>query len=556
MSKRTKTVSNKQTHRTPYDKNASAPRLIAEELMDKSTELKRQAGLMKSALESMKADLPHLYGFPWYKWSKAFFESRNKKNLMVGPNQVSKSSSAIRKNIEWACNRKLWPELWPTQPRVFWYFYPDFATATAEFIHKWIPEFLPRGDFKKHPEYGWKEFFASGDIESVTFNTGVTIYFKAYGQKLINLQAQTIHMITCDEEMPPTYVDELMARLVASQGYFNMTFTATQGHELWYRAMECVGSVEESFPDAFKQVVSLYDCMEYEDGSPSPWTLERIRARERECSTEAEKLRRVFGRFVKDEGRKYPTFRPDIHARTPEDLGPVPSDWRWYAGVDVGSGGYVKGRRRSSGAIVIIAVNPQFTKGRIKMSWRGDYTDTTASDILQKYREMLAYLKCSVTNAAYDHASREFQIIASRSGEPFVQAKKDRFAGEKLLNELFKSGALEIESGGGDNVKLITELMTVPAGVSKKFVDDLTDALRYAALLIPWDFPRISPSLGALNAELSGVDEDFPPINATPEEYARWEIKQRRRDYDSERKTTGWVEFEEEIAEWNEAYGS
>jgi hypothetical protein len=117
-------------------------------------------------------------------------------------------------------------------------------------------------------------------------------------------------MVSGDEEMPEDYVDELLARVSASDGYFNLAFTATQGFQLWFRAMECIGTSEEVFPDAHKQCVSLYDCQIYEDGTPGAWPIERIKAREKSCTTEAEVLRRVHGRFVKDEGRKYANFSP------------------------------------------------------------------------------------------------------------------------------------------------------------------------------------------------------------------------------------------------------
>ena len=84
-----------------------------------------QQSVIKARIKELREDLPHLYGWKFYPWSREFFESRNKMNLLCAANQIGKSSIAIRKNIEWACNKKLWPELWDTEPKQFWYFYPS-----------------------------------------------------------------------------------------------------------------------------------------------------------------------------------------------------------------------------------------------------------------------------------------------------------------------------------------------------------------------------------------------------------------------------------------------
>jgi len=62
--------------------------------------------------------------------------------------------------------------------------------------------------------------------------------------------------------------------------------------------MEPAESDKEELPDALKMTVSLYDAMYYEDGSPSHWTIEKIKRIEARCSTDAEVQKRVFGRFI------------------------------------------------------------------------------------------------------------------------------------------------------------------------------------------------------------------------------------------------------------------
>lgn len=428
---------------------------------------------VEKALQEKRNNLPHIYGQKHYLWSRAFYNSTNKINLLCAANQIGKSTTAIKKNIEWACNKKLWPKLWPDpipEPKMFWYFYPTAEIATIEFEKKWIPDYLPRNEMKNHEWYGWTSEYDSSGINAVHFRSGVSIYFKTYSQKIGNLQTSTVHMITGDEEMPEDFVDELMARLTNTRGYYNLVFTATSGYQLWYRAMECQGGAEEAYKTAFKQNVSLYDCMFYEDGTPGPWNEESIKERRDKCTSEAEVLKRVFGKFVKDEGRKYAAFS---HDRNLTQQLPVPHDWRVYGGVDVGSGGVTaSGGRRSSAAILFIAVNPDCTRGRIINSWRGDHQDTTAGDILQKYREMRKGY--NLIQSCYDYQSREFGLIAARNGENFVSAEKKTGLGEHILNTLFRSVALTIDDGVADNAKLVTELMSIPAGEkNRRFQDDL-----------------------------------------------------------------------------------
>jgi hypothetical protein len=217
--------------------------------------------------------------------------------------------------------------------------------------------------------------------------------------------------------------------------------------------------------------------------------------------------------------------------------------------VDVGSGG----KGRSAGTSLFIAVNPEFTKGRVTRTWRGDHQETTAGDILAKFRELRG--KENLTQACYDYQSREFALIASRSGEPFVPANKARDAGEKTVNVLFQAKALTIDADVYDNQKLITELMSIPVGEkNRKFQDDLADTLRYVVELIPWDFARISPD-STQGAKSAGVDIlDDPDPSWTKEQYSAWEIRQRRGDI--KRGNDEWQEFYDDVDEWNEAYGN
>lgn len=525
-----------RTHRNHSRPHFSKPELLTEK------------GRIEAVLHKKKSELPHLYGFPWYSWARKFFESRYKLSFLTAANQASKSSSQIRKCIDWATDKRKWPELWPSSvPQQFWYMYPSADLATSEFETKWM-QFLPKGSAKASEEYGWEAEYKKGYIHAIRFRSGITVYFKNYTQKIQNLQASSVHAIFSDEEMPPEFYDEISARLSATQGYFSMVFTATDGHPLWYRTMERIGCEDEAFKTAQKQIVSLYDCLYYEDGSPGGWTLERIKEREASCSSDAEIQRRVMGRFVKEEGRKYHQFDPQRHVKPKYG---IPHDWRVYAAVDVGSGRKSTLRTtKSSGAIVFIAVNPDNTRATVFKTWRGDDLETSAGDILEQYRLMRVGL--TVVQAAYDYASKEFGIIASRSGENFLPADKSRDSGEQTLNTLFKHNMLDIQDV--DHApKLVQELMTVPAGDKhRKIQDDLSDALRYCSIpsFIPWDWSRIKLSTGELLDEVA-----VSPKPMTDTERLAQSIRERRGEFYRKEEDPD-REFQDFIDELNEEYGS
>jgi len=153
--------------------------------------LQERAQLLEKKLE-LQEKLPHLYGWKWYPWAWEFFKSTDRYCFLVAANQISKSSSQIRKCIEWAGNPDIWPALWRTRPRQFWYLYPSKEVALVEFESKWVPEFLPRD--KEHPTYGWH--FDKKRL-ALYFNSGVVVYFKSYMTDVSNLQTASAHAIWC-----------------------------------------------------------------------------------------------------------------------------------------------------------------------------------------------------------------------------------------------------------------------------------------------------------------------------------------------------------------------
>lgn len=482
--------------------------------------------LERRALE--KKELPHLYGWKWYPWAKQFFDSVQKENLLCAANQISKSSTQMRKCIHWATDKSIWPKLWPhMRPNQFWYLYPNKDVATAEYYTKWV-QFLPQGSMKDDPIFGWHPEFERKQIKALHFNSGVVVYFKSYSQDVGDLQTGTVFAMFCDEELPVELLGELQSRLNATDGFFHMVFTATLGQDYWRRAIEPRPDEEETHPDAFKQQISLYQCLTYEDGSKSHWTEERIERIKRKCTTTMDMLIRVYGKFAKIGGRKFECYDESINR---SENHPLPKDWLIYSGVDIGSGG----EKGHPAAIVFIAVDPFFRRGRVFRAWRGDKIRTESGDILVKYIELRGTLKPVLQ--CYDFASAEFRMVSESAGESFEPAEKKHEVGEKILNTLFKHKMLSIQTGDSELDKLSGELMALLQSTPKKeAIDDLCDALRYAATKIPWDFSAL----------------DGLPIHLAPQPQMPSEQDQRRGLVSLE--DAEKIRIEEEFDEWNEQY--
>lgn len=495
--------------------------------------------------------LPHLYGFKHYTWSRQFFESHNKMNLLCAGNQLSKSSTQIRKCIEWATNPKLWKVLWPGRtPRIFWYFYPSIDVAKVEVEKKWIPEFLPRGRYKDDMVRGWRLDATKRETNAIHFNSGISVYFKYYSQEAINLQSSTVDAIFTDEEIPVDYYNELLARTFASDGYFHMVFTATLGQELWQRAIEGVGD-KEMFKDAFKLQVSMYDCQFYEDGSPGAYDLEKIKRVEEKCTSEAEIQKRVHGKFIADSGRKYYAYSASRHYMKKF---PIPVDWKLYGGVDIGSGGS-GGKDAHPGAICFVAVRPDYQFGVVYRAWRGDSEATTAGDILNRFIELRD--QDQLTLQIFDQNAKDFGTIAGRIGESFCKAEKSHEIGEQVVNTLFKNDMIMLFDDDPEIAKLGSELQSLQKSTPKnRAKDDLADAFRYAVVKIPWDF-SIAKSAVEIKAPALPL-YDRPIAELSSAELRELEIMERRGlvPRASGHSKDTWEETEEEFDFWNESYGN
>jgi phage terminase large subunit-like protein len=496
-----------------------------------SIEAKLKKLELLEARKKLRDGLPHLYGFPWYPWARKFHDSTNKDNFLVAANQISKSSTLIRKNIHWATEKSLWTTLWPRRrPLQFWYLYPTRDVTEVELEEKWKPEFLPKGEYKDSPIYGWKDEWKHGQPFAIHFNSGVSLYFKTYSQSVTDLQTGTCDMISFDEELPADLYDELNLRRAATDGYLNGVFTATLAQEFWRLAMEEHGA-EEKFKDALKMQVSMYDCLFYEDGTPSHWTPEKIQRIINSCRSEAEVQRRVFGRFVADTGLRYASFSRTVNVKKPV---PFPPDWRVYSGVDIGGGG-----SGHPSAICFVAVSPDYKQGRVFAGWRGGGEVTTSSDVLDRYLLMRAQVKIPIMAQYYDWHAKDFSTIATRLNEPFLPAEKSHEIGESMLNVLFKNEMLSIDAIPELDA-LCTELTTNRQNVLKnKAKDDFIDALRYSITKIPWNWEAIKSEQ---------IQREVPH---TAKELS--EIELRRKGFSGEPKE-GYDNIEEEFAAWNELY--
>lgn len=497
--------------------------------------------------KELKEGLPYLYGWKHYKWSREFFESRNKENFLVAANQIGKSSVAIRKCIHWATAKDLWTELWQLdlhgRPNLFWYFYPTRDVATVEFKTKWSL-FLPSGSFKSHPVFGWHAEYDRKQIVAVHFNSGVSVYFKTYAQNVTDLQAATVYALFVDEELPVDLLPELSARLNASDGYYHAVFTATSGQEHWRRCLEEVGGPLETHKGAFKKNVSLYDCLEFEDGSPGPWTEDKIKRAIAKCPTKAEVQRRIYGRFVVGDGLKYSAFEHERNTTTERG---VPKGWHIYGGVDVGSGG----EKGHPAAIAFVAVSPDFTQGRVFSAWRGDGVDTTNTDILIKYRDMRGDMK--PMEQVYDYASKDFFTIASRLGETFTPAEKNHEIGEGIFNTLLRHGMLKIVIGDSETDKLIAEICSLLKTTPKRQAqDDLCDVVRYICAAIPWDYKAVEKNID-LELAFKKAMTVKKPKKLTHEELIDKEREEQRQAF---LRNGEPEENSDELAEWAELYGA
>jgi len=434
----------------------------------------------------VKSDFQACNAHKLYEWQRDFLTNRKLLAFLTAANQIGKSSIQIIRCINQACRQDLWPYYFPNlNPKSFLYLYPENKLATQEWHEKWVKMYMSRGAMIDDPRYGWKANYDKKYIESVKFNSGVTLFFRNYSQSPSSLQASTADAVFLDEETPEAHYDELMVRTQARQaigsGYVSMCFTATLGQLYLYQCMEMQGLEEETFKNAWKRQVSAFDCLKYCDGTPSKvWTRDYI---ENELIPKyrnpAEIQRRIFGRFIKTSGLLHPDW---VYDKNTEPVGVTAlKGWTYYVGVDFGAGG----EWGHSSAIVVCAVCPEYINVRVVKSWSSKKQRMTQADLVMQMKiltEGLEYI-CYA-----DWAATDFFEFAGREGLVVNKAEKSHEIGINLLNMVIRDNQLKVLVGDGigDNDFLIQELQSIGTDTNKrKRRDDLADALRYALSLCP-----------------------------------------------------------------------
>lgn len=503
---------------------------------------------LEAELENQK-NLPHMHLHKFFPWQRQLIDCTERVQIITAANQVGKSSTMIKKNIEFATNEDLWATIWPQQiangerPTLFWYLYPTSDMFTAEFYDKWMP-LMPVN--RRCPKRGWREMKANGKLIGLAFNTGVYLYFKSYGQGKERLQGGTVWMCTADEECDADIVPELQMRVTAKNGILLFGFTATKGQEFWRLIVE----ERKKWPHAWVRQVALFDCMQYEDGAPTLWTKERVQQAINSCVSEAEIKRRIYGRFIKDEGVAVHTFNRTVHLLP---YVPVPKEWQIYIGVDWGKGKTdVKKGRVNPSSLVFVAVSPQNTDCRVIRAWRGDDVQTTAQDVVEQFARMQTGLETQIAGIFYDYGAADLGTIGQRMGYAFQRADKARDKGIATVATLFQGDFLRIYEPSEasrdlipddfiEGAKLALELESVPPESQRAhIIDDLFDALRYAVNGIPFDWEEIRKKVQnkTTNGHIEGDKKE-----ATIDRRTYWQTGNKEHDDSIEQELEFWADI-------------
>jgi len=296
---------------------------------------------------------------------------------------------------------------------------------------------------------------------------------------------------------------------------------------------------KETFKDAFKQEISLFDCMKYADGTKSHWSKEQVTRVLNSLGTETSIQLRVHGKNTKPEGLKIPAFDPD---RNIQKGGKVPINWLWYSGIDIGTGG----PKNHPASIAFIAVRPDYKKARVVRSWRGDQTKVTGhGDITKKWFEMKRELGEThglvgdLEGNYYDWQAKDFEITATAAGIPLSKAEKSHEIGYPLMNTLFKNSILDVDDTE-ENQDFVEEALSLKSRTAKTVAkDDAIDGVRYGITRIPWDL-----------SDITGKEV----INIQIKEPTEQELRRYGRDFAEEAEDI-WGP-EEEIDAWNDIYGT
>lgn len=420
---------------------------------------------------------------------------------MTAGNQCGKSLTNLRLctllNTDLSTRKRLIKKKPLDKPLLTWYLLPGRQLIQRFFDNKWSM-YLPQGEYKTNKATGWwLRKTTDGFPNYIEWVNGNRCYFFPYTSSPSLLQSDSVDAIFIDEEIQYPLFEELKARLNATGGILRGVFTHTQKKfsPEWYQVVERVGLPDEKMKEAFKKRVTLYDCLKFPDGTKGHYTIDEIKKIEDSCVTEAEKLARVYGHYVRYDDILFKSFSRKKNIITMKE--PPPKDWIRYVGVDYGTGSRKSYSKCHPSAIMFLAVSPDYKEGVFYKCWRGDHQETTISDVVDKL-EALMYREPNIKRIFYDHSARALYLEAARSKIYMKPAGKSRTEGFQFMEKLFKNGQLKIGLMEGDveqqrqMKKFIYEVQTLSeeemlVNPRNKKGDDLTDAGVYVVFpYIPW----------------------------------------------------------------------
>lgn len=441
---------------------------------------------------------PHRYSYKYYPWQRKYFESDDEMIIILGGNQMGKSTIAISKTAELGTNKHRWKKAWPethnTVNKTFYYFYPTKKVIRREFDIKWKP-LLCHEDVRDNPITGWdyKNDDDGKTVEYLGFKTNVRVYYIPYTAERATVEGTTVHYICCDEEMPFGLFSTLRSRRRATKGLINFVFTiGEKPQEEWRRVLKPRFKEEELLADVkYKKRVTAWECMFYEDGTPSKWTPEYIKKEEALCVSEAEKLNKLYGDYVIYEGVVFKHFSRDKNVIDPVK---IPDDWIRYAGIDYGAGGTAH-----PSAICLFAVKPDFSECYLYDAWKGDGEETTPTDVIDKFEEMAD--GHTFAHITYDSAAKPLKTVGARRGLSMRPSVKDTEGRFQTLDNLFALNMCKIfdyktfeprwvgtHKAAVEFSSITEDMLGLSARNKRKKNDDLSDAATYCVFTIPFNF--------------------------------------------------------------------
>lgn len=487
----------KTHHIAPYIEECNDKGLVYNIEALKLRYLKKHYRYVYNFLRNYK---PYVY-MTHYPWSRPLIKDRSQNIFITAANQIGKSTINIRLAINYAMNENNeWETMWTKKPTIFWYFYPSRVQAITEYEEKFRPLL---SWFTEHKALGHK-ISKTQDGLILRFNTNINMYFKSYTQRESHLQSSTLDAIFIDEEPPVQLLDEINARLMSSGGYIRTVFTPTIGDPHFMKAFDesYRGTPVETFPHAKKLRIELEkDCMYYDDGTPA-FTKKQVQIFKDSFSSDRVRNIRLKGLFQRESALLYPSYEPET---CNIDHFSFPIDWQYVVSADIGSGG-----KNHPAALVFLAYSPKINHGVVFYVWRGDGIETSNDEIFKKYQEERKKLEAIQTNLlwkyptakVYDSAVKDFQFISMKNGDPFSPADKNKKDGAQTTDTLFSLGLLKLNMACPEMYKLQDELRSV-SGINKEkhiVTDDLSDALRYAVMSVPWRIDSYLNGLTRVNA--------------------------------------------------------